>query len=149
MGGTMDARRAAVRAMFADLLHAYGEKDFDRFARHVAADAVFEWPYLPLKSFPSRMEGRDAFIAMSKAGMEDCDGYHHRIDALHDQHDPDMLIAEYHSDTLLRTSGVRYSNRYLGILRFAGDRLVYWKEYLNPLTVAEAFGLDFSNEALA
>lgn len=68
--------------------------------------------------------------------MRDCDGFRHGIDALYDRRDP---------DTLLRTSGVRCSNRYPGIPRFAGNRLVYRREYPNPPTVADAFGRDFSN----
>lgn len=140
-------RRARLRAIFADLIGAYGRKDFDAFARHVDEQAVFEWPYLPLKEFPDRMVGRDAFIAMSREGMADCDGYHHTVDACFDQLDPDMLIVEYHSQTVLRSTGAAYANKYLGILRFDGDRVVYWKEYVNPLAIVEAYGLGFANSA--
>jgi ketosteroid isomerase-like protein len=141
------ARRAEVQALFTKLITAYGEKDFDAFARNVHCDAVFDWPYLPLKAYPDRVEGRDRFIDISKAGMEDCDGYHHKIDAFHEMADPDALIVEYHSETVLRSSGRPYGNKYLGILRFNGDQVVYWREYVNPLPIIEAFGLDFQNKA--
>ncbi|QZP09217.1 nuclear transport factor 2 family protein [Caenibius sp. WL] len=145
--GFEETRRAQLRTLFAELIGAYGRKDFETFARYVDEQAVFEWPYLPLKEFPSRMVGRDAFIETSRVGMEDCDGYHHQIDTFYDQLDPDTLIVEYHSDTTLRSSGIHYSNKYLGILRFEGDQVVYWKEYVNPIIIAEAFGLNFQNEA--
>lgn len=146
--GFEDDRRARLRAIFTELIGAYGRKDFDAFARHVDEQAVFEWPYPPIKGFPEQMVGRDAFIEMSRGGMADCDGYHHQVDTFHDQLDPDTLIVEYHSDTVLQSTGVHYSNRYLGILRFEGDIVVFWKEYVNPMIIADAFGQNFKNEAL-
>lgn len=143
------ARRAHLRTLFSTLIEAYGNKDFDTFARYVHAEAEFDWPYLPIPDFPDRMVGRDAFIATSRAGMEDCDGYHHTVDRFYDMADPDTMLVEYHSGTVLRTSGKRYANKYLGILRFEGDLVVYWREYVNPLPIIEAFGLGFQNEALA
>lgn len=147
--GEVQARRERLRAIFSELIAAYGRKDFESFARHVHKDAVFEWPYLPLREFPERMIGRDAFIATSEAGMNDCDGYHHEVDRFYDQLDPDSMIVEYHTATVLRSSGTPYSNTYLGILRFEGDLVVYWKEYVNPLPIIEAFGLNFTNSAVA
>lgn len=147
MGGAV-SRRDRLRAIFEELIGAYGRKDFDRFGQHVAEDAVFEWPYLPLKEFPERMVGRDAFIAMSREGMADCDGYNHRVSAFYDQLDPDMLIVEYHSQTVLRSTGTPYANRYLGILRFTGDLVSFWKEYVNPLAIIDAYGLDYNNAAV-
>lgn len=141
-------RRAHLRDVFARLITAYGTKDFDTFARFVDPQAEFDWPYLPLKEFPDRMVGRDQFIAMSRSGMEDCDGYHHQIDRFYDMADPDMVLVEYHSGTVLRSSGKPYGNKYLGILRFEGDMVVYWREYVNPLPIIEAFGLGFANDAL-
>lgn len=144
-----DLRRAHLKAKFQALITAYGNKDFDAFAAHVHPEAEFDWPYLPLKEFPERMVGRDAFIAMSRAGMEDCDGYHHQVDRFYDMADPDMMLVEYHSGTVLHSTGQAYGNKYLGILRFEGDLVVYWREYLNPVPIIEAFGLGFENRALA
>lgn len=141
-------RRARLKDLFTQAITAYGTKDFDTFATFVHPQAEFDWPYLPLKEFPDRMVGRDAFIAMSSAGMADCDGYHHQVDRFYDMADPDMVLVEYHSGTTLRSTGQAYANKYLGILRFEGDLVVYWREYVNPLPIVEAFGLNFRNEAL-
>lgn len=146
-GEAAHARREELRRLFTDLITAYGAKDFDRFAEYLRDDTVFEWPYLPLADFPDRMTGRAAFVAMSREGMADCDPYSHVVDRFHDQLDPDTLIVEYHSDTTHRPSGKRYANRYLGILRFEGRAVTYWKEYINPLPVLEVYGGDFSNRA--
>lgn len=144
-----DKRRTEIRGLFSRLIAAYGEKDFDSFASFLTEDTLFDWPYLPLKEFPSSMRGAKAFIDMSRAGMEDCDGYHHVVDQFYDQSDPDTLIVEYHSQTTLKSTGQPYGNKYLGILRFDGGKVSFWREYLNPLPIIEAFGRDFTNEALA
>jgi len=141
-----DARRQHIRGLFDQLIAAYGSKDFETFARFVDPDALFEWPYLPLKEFPTTMKGRDAFIETSKTGMANSDGYNHKVDRFYDQLDPNTLIVEYHSDSVVKPSGDRYANTYLGILRFEGDLVVYWKEYVNPLPILETYG-NFVNEA--
>jgi uncharacterized protein len=143
------ARRAQLQDIFTTLITAYGCKDFAGFAQHVHTDCLFDWPYLPLKEFPESVTGRDAFIEISKGGMADCDGYNHKVDVLYDMADPDMLIAEYHTSTILNSSGKPYGNKYLGILRFEGDQVVWWREYVNPMPIIEAFGLNFQNEAAA
>jgi uncharacterized protein len=144
----MDAaeRRRQLRRLFEELIGAYGRKDFETFARYVHDGALFEWPYPPLKEFPGSMRGRDAFINASRAGMANSEGYNHKVDAFYDQLDPDMLIVEYHSDSVVKPSGDRYANKYLGILRFEGERVIFWKEYVNPLPILEIYG-NFVNEA--
>lgn len=142
------ARRNALRRLFEELITAYGRKDFETFARYVHPDAVFEWPYRPLKQFPPIMHGRDAFIETSRTGMANSDGYNHKVDAFYDQLDPDMMIVEYHSDSIVKPSGERYANSYLGILRFSSDQVIFWKEYVNPLPILEVYG-DFVNAAAA
>lgn len=141
-------RAQQLRDLFSEMITAYGAKDFDRFATFLRADTVFEWPYLPLRDFPDRMVGADAFVATSKAGMADCDPYRHQVDEFYDQLDPDTLIVEYRSDTIHHPSGRRYANKYLGILRYDGDKVAYWKEYVNPLPILEVYGREFRNEAV-
>jgi ketosteroid isomerase-like protein len=49
------------------------------------------------------------------------------------------LISEYHSDSRHLATGVAYSNRYLGILRFREGKVCYWREYINPLAIKDMF----------
>lgn len=144
----LEMRRQQLRTLTETLILAYGRKDFEVFARNIAADAVFDWPFLPLKEFPDHVRGRDRFIEISRAGMADCEGYNHAIDQLYDMADADLILAEYHTDAILG-SGKHYSNKYLGILRFEGNQVVWWREYVNPLPIIEAYGLDFTNGAVS
>jgi ketosteroid isomerase-like protein len=47
-------------------------------------------------------------------------------------------LLEQRIDRHLAT-GVPYSNRYLGILRFRDGKACYWPEYINPLAMTEMF----------
>lgn len=143
----VDARRARLRELFAEMIGAFGRKDFNAFGQFLTEDTVFEWPYLPLKEFPERIIGGRKFIAASKEGMANAHPYNHQVDQFYDLLEPDMLIVEYHCDTTLIKSGERYANRYLGILAFEDEKVTFWKEYINPLPVLEVYGNDFANEA--
>ena len=43
----------------------------------------------------------------------------------------DVLVAEYKSDAIVKHNGKHYLNRYVGIFRFDGDKIVFWREYHN------------------
>jgi ketosteroid isomerase-like protein len=141
------ARHAELRQLFTDMLGALGRKDFDGFETYVAEDALFEWPYPPVDDFAGSITGRSAFRKFCEAGMADCDPYNYSIQAIYDLVAPDTLIAEYTSHSFHHPRGIPYSNSYLGVFRYAGDQIVYWKEYINPLVVKRIYGDDFTNEA--
>ncbi len=129
------------RRLFKEMVTAFGRKEFDLFETYFIADAVFEWPYLPVPDFPPRMVGVHAFRLATERGMADFDPYRHRVTQFYDMIEPDLLIAEYESDTIYHPTGRPYANKYLGIVRFAGQKIGYWKEYINPLLIKEAMGL--------
>ena len=129
------------------MITSFGQKDFDEFARHLNGDTLFEWPFVPLAEFPQSMVGRDAFIAAAKEGMADCTPYGHKVDRFFEMKDDDWLLVEYHTDALHIPSGKRYANTYLGILRFEGEKVAFWKEYVNPLPILEVYGAGFKNNA--
>lgn len=147
MSSDSDTRRVHLRALFTELITAFGAKDFDRFLPFVREDTVFEWPYRPLAEFPERLVGGARFVEISKEGMEDCSPYGHTVDRFYDLLEPDTLVVEYHTDTTYLPTNTRYANRYISIVRFEGDQVIYWKEYINPLPILEAFGAEFENKA--
>jgi ketosteroid isomerase-like protein len=46
--------------------------------------------------------------------------------------DGQTIVAEYASDAVVKHNGRPYANRYVGIFRFDGDRIAFWREYHNP-----------------
>ncbi len=129
------------RQLFDEMVTAFGGKEFDLFETYFIANAVFEWPYLPVPDFPHMMVGAHAFRLATERGMADFDPYRHRVTRFYDMIEQDMLIAEYESDTVYHPTGKPYANRYLGIVRFEGEKIGYWKEYINPLTIKETMEL--------
>ncbi|MBT7877269.1 MAG: nuclear transport factor 2 family protein, partial [Gammaproteobacteria bacterium] len=136
-------------SMFTQLITAYGAKEFDKFLAYMREDTVFEWPFRPLADFPEQITGGSTFVEISKEGMADCLPYNHQVDQFYDLVEPDTLIVEYHTDTTYLPTNERYANNYISIVRFEDDKVVYWKEYINPLPVLEVYGSDFSNETAA
>ena len=139
--GVPETERARLRRLFTAVLDAIGSKDFDRLESLLTDDVLCEWPYRPLPDMAETMVGNRAFRAFCEDGMRPFDPYRHTATAFYDLVEPDALIAEYYSDTVYHPNGRRYSNRYLGIVRFRGEQINYWKEYINPLTVKETLGI--------
>ena len=135
-----EAWTARKRQLFDEMVTAFGRKEFDRFETYLTPDAVFEWPYLPVPDFPHRMVGTHAFRRATEQGMADFDPYRHKVTEFFDCVEHDLLIAEYESDTVYHPTGRPYANKYLGVVRFAGEKVSYWKEYINPLTIKETMG---------
>ena len=118
-----------------DFLDGIGNLDFERAGRHLADDAVMWLPFLDALP-PTR--GRAAIVAQLSSTIpqmfERMDFTH---DAWYDVRDSETLIAEYHSESpLRRTSGV-YRNRYITVFAFEGDEITLYKEYLNPVAMAD------------
>lgn len=124
-----------------EVVRRLGEFDFDGVAEMLSAAFVQEYPYLPTPESPSRIEGPTPFLEFCSAGMTSFAPYAFRIDAIYLTNDPQLVIAEYSSHTHLLDTNAPYSNRYVGIFRFdADDKLILWREYLNPQIIADAFG---------
>ncbi|MEQ8842342.1 MAG: nuclear transport factor 2 family protein [Acidimicrobiales bacterium] len=126
-----DPRREANRATFMAIMEAITRGDYGELESLVAEDLVFELPYGP-SFMPNPVEGRDAWMAMSTQTFAMFSSFVQHVDEVYDLVDPDMLIAEYHSDAVVTHNGNAYRNRYLGVLRFRNGLVCGWKEFHNP-----------------
>lgn len=96
-----------------------------------------EYPYPPMPGVPERIEGVEAFLDFVRPGMTAFEPYRYTVDAIYETTDPHTVIAEYRSHSSLRATGQPYGNHYIAVLRFDDDdRLVLWREYLNPDLIA-------------
>jgi ketosteroid isomerase-like protein len=129
-------RRNRNRGNAVELLRRLGEADFEGTAAMLRADFVQEYPYTPMPDAPSRIEGRDEFIAFCRPGMTAFEPYRYTIEAVYDLVEPDTVIVEYSSHSAVLADGAPYSNQYVGILWFDEAGLVSrWREYLNPKVI--------------
>ncbi len=117
------------------MLEALGRKDWDAGFACMTDDVLCDWPYLPIPEMSHEMRGRDTIREFFRIGQEPFAGLNYRIEQIHEQLDPSMLIAEYSSDSQHIASGIPYRNKYLGILRFRNGLVSYWREYIDPLAI--------------
>jgi uncharacterized protein len=118
---------ATVRAVFAGI----SAGAYDTLAEHVTEDLVFELPYAP-EGIPDRTEGREAWDANQRMMFRLFERFESTVDAVYPGADPDLVIAEYHSDAVVRHNGNAYRNRYIGVFRFRDGRISAWKEFHDP-----------------
>ena len=126
-----DARRAANRATLTAIMDAITRGDYDDLGSLVTEDLVFELPYGP-SFMPNPVEGREAWMAMSTQTFAMFTSFVQHIDEVYDLVDPDVVIAEYHSDATVAHNGNAYRNRYIGVLRFRDGLVCGWKEFHDP-----------------
>jgi uncharacterized protein len=130
-----DERRRRNRTLFEEMLRRLGSAQFEAACALLAEDVRCDWPYPPTPQGPEELVGRQAVRAFFEGGMSAFAPYRYTIERIYDLVDPDTLIAEYSSHTQVLADGQPYENRYLGIIRFAGGVITYWREYINPVPV--------------
>lgn len=107
----------------------------------LADDVVVEMPFA-LPGQPNRIQGRQNFIAFAEAGraalpvrFEGC-----RNVVVHETADPNVIVVEYELAATLTTTGVSAAAPFIGVLRVRDGLVTHWREYQNPLAIAQALG---------
>jgi ketosteroid isomerase-like protein len=113
-----------------DFLNSIGNMNFDRVEQHLADDAVMIAPFVD--EMPP-MQSRSAIVNQLRSTVPQMfERMNFTCDEWYDVGDADALIAEYHSECPLKGNGGTYRNTYITVVRFDGDRISLFKEYLNP-----------------
>jgi uncharacterized protein len=108
----------------------------------IADDIVWEFAYAPSLEpslgHPARLSGREAVIGHATwfAGdVADFSFFDLRIYALAD---PDGAVAEFKGEGYLKSTGRYYRQEYVVFLRAAGGKIVFLREYFDPVRAANA-----------
>jgi ketosteroid isomerase-like protein len=125
----------AVRAVFATI----SDGRYEDLSRYMGEDFVFELPYGPA-FLPRRFDGLATWNEMQGAMFALFEQFTETLDTVYETRDPATVIAEYHSDAIVKGSGAAYRNEYIGVFRIRDGRIVFWREYHNPEAVAKALG---------
>jgi hypothetical protein len=126
-----DTRRAANRALFSSVLATISAGEFDRLADFMTDDLVFDLPYGP-DFMPNPIEGLEQWNQMQLMTFALFSSFALELDEVHECLDPTELVAEYHSDAVVKRNGNAYENRYIGVLRFRDGKISHWREFHNP-----------------
>lgn len=105
-----------------------------------APDVVIEQPFAA--GGPSRVEGRDNFLAATKTSRETLPV---RMDEMrnvvvHETTDPNKIIVEYELVGTLLTSGEQRSALFIAVMEVRDGLMTLWREYQNTLAINEALG---------
>jgi ketosteroid isomerase-like protein len=112
-----------------------GEDYFDL----LADDAVFEY-VISVPGYPRRVQGRQGIIDLYR-GYDD----HlivHSADGLRVYRDPEksVVVLEYEVHGKSVQTGRPYDNRFVSIITVQNEKVVHWRDYLDPIAVFEATG---------
>ena len=122
------AREQAVRTVFERL----SARDFHAVAEMLHEDVEFELAYAPA-GLEMPVRGRVAMQALLTNVIGAMfEPFRIEVTAAYPGEDPDVFVAEYSSDGVVKHNGRSYVNRYVGVFRFADERIVLWREFHNP-----------------
>lgn len=123
-----------------DYLGKIGSLDMDGAGEHLADDAVMMVPFAPSPEDVPPLVGKQTILDQMRAVILPAFvRMDFTIDEWYDVSDSDALIAEYRSVCPLKGlkgvqgPGGEYRNSYVGVFRFAKDKIILHKEYFNPI----------------
>jgi uncharacterized protein len=108
-----------------------------------ADDAVHEWPF-HMPGGPQRLAGHaeiTAFFDSVRAGNTPLRFEEFTNVVIHDAADPEVLIAEYGLRGTVVPTGKPFNFSYILVLRVHDGKIVFVRDYLNPLAMTEALTL--------
>lgn len=130
-GAADGARRAANVEVFEAVQRAISAGEFERLADYMTNDLEFDLPYAPsFMAMPMHGLARWNEMQLMTFGM--FTSFTLTLDTVHPCVDPDELVAEYHSDAVVKRNGNEYRNRYIGVLRFRDAKICFWREFHDP-----------------
>jgi len=104
-------------------------------------DLILEFPYAYSVKMPGRVVGKKACVEYLSGVMKHFTGLTFRDVVINTTGEPDKLIIEYAGRCKL-ASGVVYEQTYATIQRFRDGKMVFFREFWNPMAVIDAFGPD-------
>jgi ketosteroid isomerase-like protein len=113
-------------------------QDYDTVIGLMAPDGYIEWPYRPA-GVPARLQGREEIRRyMSAADKAPIKFEEFRDLVIYETDDTEVVIAEYEAHGSITTTGAPYHQSIIAVFRVRDSQIVSYRDYLNPLALAEA-----------
>ena len=116
-------------------------KDGIEFADLFAVDGVLEYPFAP-PGTPRTLTGRTEISAFFGPRKEIRDKFdmHEVTSVVYGTDDPEVVITEIEHHGHSHVTNLPYQVRALGVIRVRDGEIVHYRDYMNPLTLAELTG---------
>jgi uncharacterized protein len=124
-----------------DLLHQHIQTlvaDNAHWQTLIADNLVWELPYAPTIGHPARLSGREevmGFVTWFLGAVDDFRFFDLQVYACAD---PNAAVAEVKAEGLIKPTGRRYRQEYVVFLRATGGKIVFLREYFDPVRAAKA-----------
>ncbi len=112
--------------------------DSERWRTLLADDIVWELAYAPSLGHPARLSGRESVLrhaAWFLGAVEDFRFFDVKVYAMAD---PEGAVAEVKGEGRIKDTGRTYRQDYVLFLRAAGAKIVFLREYFDPVRAAKA-----------
>jgi hypothetical protein len=113
--------------------------NIDRWLELWDEDGVQEMPYSP-QGFPKYLKGKAAIQQQYSSLPQNFHSMHFVDHVFHETSDPAVFIVEYKGIIDVKLTNTAYNNVYCGIFTVRDRRLIYFKEYFDPIILQSAFG---------
>ena len=127
------ASSSEMRATVVRLIDAISAMDEAALRPLLADDAIMELPFAP-PAFPASKSGGDAMAAGIGGAGRFFTKFRMTPRAFYPSPETNSIIVETDSEGTLHNGG-SYSNRYIMLFRFRGNKIILWREYFNPSRV--------------
>jgi len=126
------------REIVEQVLLAGRRTDIDGLVNLMAPDGCIEWPFRPA-GIPGKLQGREeirAFLTEAAKGFVRFSEF--RDVVVHETVDPEVVIVEYHAIGTVLDTGAPFSQTVIAVFRVRNDLVLSYRDYINPLPLAEA-----------
>ena len=117
-----------------------GLVDGGHFFDLLADDVVFEF-IITVPDYPRRIAGRDNLIDLYR-GYQNAFFLDRCFDLRTHRADDSTVTLEYASEGRAVATGRPYGNHYISVVTIKDRKIIHWRDYLDPLRVFEALGVN-------
>ena len=109
----------------------------------IADDIVWELAYAPSVGHPARLSGREEVTRHVTWFRSAVKNFRFFELTVYPMADPEGAVAEVKAEAVIRSTGLTYRQDYVIFLRAAGGKIVFLREYFDPVRAAKAMDLHF------
>ena len=104
----------------------------------IADDLLWELPYAPAIGHPARLSGREEVVGHVTWFLEAVENFRFFDLKLYVLADPEAAVAEVKAEAIIKATRRIYLQDYVLLLRAAGGKIVFLREYFDPTRAAKA-----------
>src|SRR5258707_350925 len=104
----------------------------------IADDVVWELAYAPALGHPARLSGREEVVRHATWFVGAVENFRFFDLKVYSFADPEGAVSEVKGEGLIKATGRMYRQDYVVFLRASGNKIVFLREYFDPVRAAKA-----------